>query len=102
MEYEAAVRRAGFRTFWGADAGRLASDLGDALLHETGVAQFRKRLRKERPVRMPWEETTAEWKTRAAKVVRDVNDSVDLAALCHSFPKRLRAIVKKKGDRLRR
>ena len=101
VEYEAAVHRAGFRTFWGADAGRQASDLGDALLHETAVAHFRKRSCKECPVRMPWEETREEWATRAAKVVLDVNRSVDFTALCHSFPKRLHSIVKKQGDRLR-
>ena len=101
-EYEAAVRRAGFRTFWGADATRQASDLADALLHETAVALFRKHLRKERPVRMPWEETPEEWTERAAKVARNVNGSVNLDSLCKSFPRRLRALVEKQGDRLRK
>ena len=55
--YERAVHEAGFRVYWGADARQQSPDMGDVLLHETAVAFFRKRMREERPVVSPWEET---------------------------------------------
>ena len=72
----------------------------DVLLHETAVAMFRNRLRREKPVVLPWEETQEQWAERAAKVVRWMNRSCNLDSLCRKFPERLQQVVDKEGERL--
>jgi hypothetical protein len=62
--YADAVDAAGFRLYWGADAKQQAPDMGDMLLHETAVAWFRARMKRERPAVLPWEETRAQWNAR--------------------------------------
>ena len=100
--YEAAVRRNGFRTFWGADASLQSPDMPDILLHETAVAMFRKRMRAERPAVLPWMETTAQWAERASRVVQWMNAECELGALCKGFPGRLEGVIKSDGERLRK
>ena len=55
--YSAAVKAAGFKLFWGDDASQQSPDMPDLLLHETAVAWFRRKLSKQRPTCVPWEET---------------------------------------------
>ena len=98
--YEEALNDAGYRPYWGADARMQAPDMPDVLLHETAVAMFRNRLRKERPRAMPWTETQAQWTERANTVVRWMNAQCDLNSLCRKFPQRLQELVARQGDRL--
>ena len=89
--YDKALRSAGFRSFWGADARAQAADMGELLPHETAVSWFRDILRKEKPVRLPWEETKGEWAARTAAVLDRVNQpDYNVAGLRRCFPKRLR------------
>jgi hypothetical protein len=99
---EAALQEGGFRTFWGGDASDQAADMPDLLLHETAVAIFRARMRKEVPACLPWQETPEQWTARARKVVRGINAECDLAGLCREFPARLQSCVDAQGDRLRK
>jgi hypothetical protein len=101
-KYAAAVATASLRLYWGADAKQQSPDMGDLLLHETVVAWFRSRMRRERPVVRPWEETRAQWATRAARCMRAVNAECDVAGLCREFPARLQACLEQGGDRLRK
>ena len=84
--YEAAVADAGVRLFWRPDASKQSPDMPDLLLHETAVAQFRQRIRKEKPIVRPWLETSQQWTDRARKVVQWMNDNYDLEGLCKDFP----------------
>ena len=88
--YDKALRSTCFRSFWGPDARAQAADMGDLLPHETAVSWFRDILRKEKPVRLPWEETKDEWAARTAAVLDRVNQpDYNVAGLCRCFPKRL-------------
>ena len=100
-KYEAAIRKAGFSLYWGADASSQAPDMGDLLLHETGVSWFRKRMREEKPVVKPWLETYEQWAERARRAVQGINADYDVRGLCKQFPGRLAKCVAKEGDRLR-
>ena len=101
-KYEAAVKEAGFKVYWGPDATRQSPDMGDLLLHETVVAWFRQRMKVEKPAVVPWEETQAQWIQRARRVVKYINENYDVAALCREFPHRLQKVVDGEGERLRK
>ena len=100
--FREAVRDAGLRTFWGEDAKKQSPDMGDLLLHETAVSWFRGKMRREKPLTHPWEETRAQWAARAARCVRQINSEYDVAGLCREFPSRLRACKENDGERLRK
>jgi hypothetical protein len=95
-----AVTRAGFRTYWGESAKKQAPDMGDLLLHETAVAWFRGRMKREKPQVYPWLETRLQWAARAARCVRHINDNYDGAGLCRGFPERLQACFDTDGERI--
>ena len=76
--------------------------MADLLLHETAVAWFRKRLRAEKLVVKPWEETYELWTVRAREAVRGINADYDARGLCKEFPHRLATCISKGGDRLRK
>ena len=97
--YDEALRGAGFRSFWGPDARAQAADMPDLLPHETAISWFRNLLRKEKPVRLPWEETKDEWITRTAAVLKRANRDYDVEALCKAFPKRLQECLDAGGGR---
>ena len=101
-DYKAAVHQTGFRVFWGDDATTQSPDMGDVLLHETAVAWFRKRMRKEKPHGVPWKETPHAWEMRARLALQHINEHFQVAALCREFPGRLRTLVDCDGERLRK
>ena len=74
----------------------------DLLLHETAVAWFRRKLSKELPVCVPWEETQAQWAARARQVVAFLNKNYRVDKLCQQFPQRLEACRNSDGERLRK
>ena len=98
--YEEALAATGFSLYWGADASLQAPDMPDVLLHETAVAMFRNRLRREKPVALPWEETQEQWAARAGRVVVWMNARCNLVSLCKKFPERLHELLARDGDRL--
>ena len=100
--YGAAAKAAGFKLFWGDDATQQSPDMPDLLLHETAVAWFRKRMVKQPPVCVPWEETRVQWAARARQAVAFVNGNYRVARLCQQFPQRLRACRDSEGERLRK
>lgn len=99
-QFHRAVIDAGFKVFWGEDASVQSPDMGDVLLHETAVAWFRKRMRKEPPAGAPWEETQRDWGVRARRAVAAINENYKVSALCREFPQRLQALVDGEGERL--
>ena len=100
--YANAVNEAGFRLYWGPDAKAQSPDMGDLLLHETAVSWFRNRMRREKPVVLPWEETRAQWLARSTRCVRYINADHDVAGLCRQFPERLRSCKELDGGRIRK
>ena len=100
--YSAAVKAAGFKLFWGDDASQQSPDMPDLLLHETAVAWFRRKLSKQRPTCVPWEETQVQWAARAREVVAFLNENYRVDKLCQQFPQRLRACKEHDGERLRK
>ena len=98
--YHLALADGGFTLYWGADANVQAPDMPDVLLRETAVAMFRNRLRREKPVVLPWLETQDQWATRAVKVVQWMNLNCNLVGLCRKFPEWLHELVARGGDRL--
>lgn len=98
--FEAALGEAGFSTYWGHDASTQAPDMPDVLLHETAVAMFRKRMRKEKPSVAPWNETVEMWQARAQRAVNWMNSDCDLDGLCRQWPRRLFELRDAGGDRL--
>ena len=102
LQKHTAAKAAGFKLFWGDDASQQSPDMPDLLLHETAVAWFRRKLSKQRPVCAPWEETVAQWTTRARQVVTLLNDNYRVDRLCQQFPQRLRACKDSEGERLRK
>ena len=99
-EFANAVDAAGFRTYWGSNAKTQAPDMGDLLLHETAVSWFRSKMRREKPAVLPWRETRAQWKARAARCVRAINAEYNVAGLCREFPARLLDCQERGGDRI--
>ena len=97
-----ATSRAKFRLYWGTDAKQQSPDMGDLLLHETAVSWFRARMKKAKPVTLPWEETRAQWEARAQRCVQSINAECNAHGLCHDFPARLRDCLGRGGDRLRK
>ena len=77
-------------------------DMPDLLLHETAVAIFRKRMRTEKPLVVPWKETEAQWTERARRVIDWRNASCKLKAQCREFPKRLAEVQQAEGDKLKK
>ena len=102
QRFETAVRDNGFRTFWGADASLQSPDMPDLLLHETAVALFRARMRREKPAVVPWQETTAQWAERAGRAVQWMNAECDLESSRKEFPGRLEGVLESDGERLRK
>ena len=100
--FKDALDAAGLEAFWGDSAAARPGQLQEVMLHETAVAWFRKRMRAERPVRAPWDETLGEWSRRARRAVSYVNANYDVAGLCKGFPERLQALAEAEGERLRK
>ena len=100
--YRKALAEAGIRPYWGENAKQQAPDMGDMLLHETAVSWFRNRMRREKPVALPWEETRSQWAERAARCVRFINSENDVAGLCREFATRLQDCIDSEGERLRK
>ena len=99
--YASALRAAGLRSFFGADAMAQAPDMADFLLHETGVSWVRYRLRRIKPQRVPWEETTTQWASRMSEAVAYANAHHKVDDLCRAFPARLSKCIAVAGGRLR-
>ena len=97
-----AADAAGFRPYWGAVAKQQSPDMGDMLLRETAVAWFRSKMKREKPSTQPWEESRAQWSTRAARCVREINKDNDVAGLRREFPSRLQQCLDSEGERLRK
>ena len=101
-KYEEAFQHAGFKPYWGDNAGRQSPDMGDLLLHETAVAWFRKRMVALKPEVLPWLETREMWCRRAHQAASYATNEYDVAGLCREFPARLQQCLDEDGERLRK
>ena len=88
------------RAFMGDDAHRQPGSLQDVLLHETAVSWLRKRLEQSTPKKC-WEETREAYGRRLKRCCDDINKDCDAEGLCRGFPKRIKLLADKGGDRLK-
>ena len=100
--YQKAVAKAGFRLYTGPDASAQPAEIGDILLHETAVACFKKALSKKTPEVPAWQETRDHFARRVKAVVRECNANYNFRLLCCEYLERLRLLVEREGDRLRK
>ena len=105
-DYEAAIKRNGFVTLVGSNAtegpGKQPADIADVLLHETAISWLKMRMARMSPtVRKPWEETPAQYAVRLKGNVSDINKTCGGSALSGSFLRRMEALAKKGGGRLK-
>ena len=50
----------------------------------------------------PWNETTAEFRTRLKGICDFINSNYDVDGLCREFPQRLQMLVDAEGDRIKK
>ena len=100
--YKEALAENGFKPFAGGEAKWQPPDLPDVLLHETAVAWVRGFFKK-RPFKV--KKKVKHNPTLFEKMLRQcelhINKNYDVTGLCKAFPRRVEALIKAKGDRLR-
>ena len=100
--YKGALSQNKFIAFVGDEAKWQPPDLPDVLLHETAVAWVRGFF-KRRPFKV--KKKVKYNFTLFAKMLRrcelHINKNYDVTGLCKAFPRRIQALIKAKGDRLR-
>ena len=100
--YKEALSQNKFIAFAGDEAKWQPPDLPDVLLHETAVAWVRGFF-KRRPFKV--KKKVKHNLIPFAKMLRQcelhINKNYDVAGLCKAFPRRIQALIKAKGDRLR-
>ena len=83
----------------GDNARRQPGSLQDFLLHETAVSWLRRRLQRSTPKKC-WEEMREAYGRRLKRCFEEVNKECDVAGLCRDFPKRIKLVHDRNGDRL--
>ena len=100
-EYKAALADNSFRAIMGDNAAQQPGSLQDLLLHETAVSWLRHRLSRSTPNRC-WEETREAYTRRLKRCCEEVNKECDVEGLCQGFPKRIKLLQAKEGQRLKK
>lgn len=99
-EYKRALAEHGFKAMRGDDARLQPGKLQELMLHETAVSWIRHRFHKTIPTQ-PWEETPDAYTSRLKAIVADINDNLNVEALCMAFMKRIDTLIEKTGGRLK-
>ena len=97
--FKSALRECGLRAYWGDDASRQPGALQEIMLHETAVRWIRFHERRTLPKR-PWEETTEQFVSRSKPIAATINKEYDVEGLCRALPKRIDALVERRGERV--
>ena len=84
----------------GCNAAKQPGSCQDLMLHETAVAWLRTRLATSTPTKC-WEETREQYGLRLKRCCEEVNKDCDVEGLCKQFPKRVKLLKEKEGDRLK-
>ena len=100
-EYKEAAREANLKVFQADDASIQPgqANLGQLLLHETGVSWVRYRLARTLPAKA-WEESVDEFGTRLRSIANDINSQLNVEGLCKEFPSRVEAVLEQGGDNI--
>ena len=99
-DYKEALDENGFTAFMGCNAVKQPGSCQDMMLHETAVSWLRTRLATSTPTKC-WEETREQYGNRLKRCCEEVNKDCDVEGLCKQFPKRIRLLKQKEGDRLK-
>ena len=97
--FKEALRECGLHAFWGDDASAQPGQLQELMLHETAVRWIRFHERRTLPKR-PWEETEEQFVARLKGIAATCNKEYDVEGLTRGFPKRIKALVEKAGERI--
>ena len=68
-------------------------------MHETTVSWIRYRLARTLPAE-PWNEIVEQYGAGLRSIVADINDNLEVDALCRSFPKRIQKVIDAEGDNI--
>ena len=98
-EYKRSLEENHFSPIMGPNARAQPGSLQDVLLHETAVSWLRMRLTRSTPKKC-WEETREEYGRRLKRCCEEVNKECDVEGLCQGFPKRIKLLKDKEGERL--
>ena len=71
----------------------------EIMLHETAVSWIRFRLARSVPAKA-WEEDRATYTARLKAVCKEINEQLDVDALCRRLPSRIQDVVDAEGDRI--
>ena len=99
-QYKAPLVEHNFEAMVGDDGLIQPGRLQEFMLHETFVSWMRTRLNTGVPKR-PCEETRNAYAARLKACCEDINRNLNLEDLCHEFPKRIKALVERRGGRLK-
>ena len=97
--FKAALREHGLKAIHGDDASIQPGQLQEVMLHETAVSWIRFRLARTVPAKA-WEEDRATYTARLKAVCKDINEQLDVDALCRRLPSRIQDVVDAEGDRI--
>ena len=102
QDYQNALTRGGFRLWAGDDASRQPADMPDLFPHETAVAWTRKYL-KDHPLQKGrgLESLRKQLVSTLSDCADHINKNYDVDGLSRCFPRRVKALVDAKGERLR-
>ena len=75
--------------------------LSDMALHETSLAWVQNQENLTLPPR-PWAESRNAFATRTKRIVATINAHHDVDGLCREMPMRIRELIGKEGDKLRK
>ena len=99
-QYRDALASTGLTAFMGERASVQPGRLSDCLLHETAVSWIRAQERQTLP-RRPWLETNVQFSRRLKSIVTKINNTFDVAGLCHELPGRVELLFQKEGGKLK-
>lgn len=100
-EYHNALKRNGFRSYAGTDAGKQPPDMPDVFPHETAMAWARAYFKKH-PLKKGGGVTAMEEQLRTSlkECAAFINSNYDVEGLCSSFPARVKELRQSGGERL--
>ena len=98
-KWKQGIEANGFQAFMKNNAQRQPGSLQDVLLHETAVSWLRRRLERSTPTKC-WEESRQAYGRRLKRCCEEVNKECDVKGLYNAFPKRIKLLKKKEGERL--
>ena len=99
--FKEALRRNGFKAYYGDNAKAQPGAMHELMLHETAVSWIRHLEEQTRP-KEPWKEgqNVAEYASRMKRIALDINKRHEVDNLCRELPERVEMLIEAEGDRI--